>query len=312
MKKLDIERNLGSVMKTCYDLEVINWNAKHNLPQLISVSERIYHNQIRHIAASVITDNKKIILLAGPSSAGKTTSSRLITEELARHGFAAHTVSLDDFFLDRDKTPLLPSGYPDFENVTALDLDYLARFIDDLSKTGKGKLPEYDFKSGSRARYRDIAVGKSDVVIFEGTHALNPDLRPGHEEMLYKVYVTPNANFELGRYVVLEARRLRLMRRIYRDLQTRGRTVEETLSGWTEVVRGEDLYIKPYKIYADYLLDTAHMYEPLLWDKYLSPLLAPYKGKRHVDELLSLFAKIGNIDKKNVPGNSLLWEFLVK
>lgn len=312
MKKLDIERNLGSVMKTCYDLEVINWNAKHNQKELIAISERIYHNQIRNITASVITDEKKIILLAGPSSAGKTTSSRLIKTELSRHGYTGHTVSLDDFFLDRDKTPLLPSGYPDFENVTAIDLEYLAKFIDDLSRKGHGRLPQYEFKSGSRAGYEDMTVGENDVVIFEGTHALNPDLKPGHDDILYKVYVTPNANFEIGRYVVLQARRLRLMRRIYRDLQTRGRSVEATIDGWNEVVRGEDLYIKPYKIYADYLLDTAHMYEPLLWDKYLTPLLKPLKGKKYVDEMLDLFGKIGKIDKSAVPDNSLLWEFLVK
>ena len=299
-------------MKTCYDIEVVNWNAKHNLKELISVSERIYHNQIRNITATVITENKKIILLAGPSSSGKTTSSRKIKAELAKHGYTGHAISLDDFFLSRDKTPRFKNGNFDFENITALDLDYLARFIDDLSKTGRGRLPQFDFKTGNRAGYTDIEVGENDVLIIEGNHALNPDLKPGHDEIIYRVYVCPNANFELGRYVVLPARRLRLMRRCIRDLQTRGRTIEQTLDGWDEVVRGEDTYIKPYRIYADYLLDTAHMYEPLLWDGCLAKLYKPFAGKKQVDEILALFSKVGTIKKSAVPEDSLLWEFLVK
>ena len=307
-----IERSLGSIMRTCYDLAVVNWNAKHNLGELISVAEKIYHNQIKSIVGNVIAEGKQIILLAGPSSAGKTTSSKKLKEELERHGITGQTISLDDFFLERDRTPRLPNGNYDYENITALDLEHLARFVDDITEKGKGSLPHYDFKTGTRDRVDDFIMGEGDVLVIEGNHALNPALQLGHADSMYKVYVTPNANFELGRQVVLQARKLRLMRRIHRDMQTRGRSIHETIKGWDEVARGEDIYICPYKSCADFLLDTAHMYEPLLWDSCLTKLLLPLKGIAYVDEMLDVFDKIGTVKKSAIPDESLLWEFLVK
>ena len=312
MKKIDIEKLHGNIMKRSFDLALINREAKENLETLVQTSEKLYTSQIDHIVKELVLGKQRIILLAGPSSAGKTTTSHLIRTKLKENGIDSIVISLDDFFVNRDRTPKLPDGSYDFECLEAIDLDYLNRFVDELLKTNKSKMPEFDFMTGSRKpQLKNLEITKDTVIIFEGIHALNPNLIKNHDEDIYKIYICINSNFIIGKDVVIPAKKLRQMRRLNRDYHFRGHSLSSTFKLWNNVCRGEDENIKPYKTTASYILDSAHMYEPLLYATYLAPLLKQEESEE-AQELYSMLVQCGKLKNDIVPEGSLLWEFLKK
>ena len=287
-------------------IEEINGLAKSDKDLLISMGEEMYHSQIDFAVNNIIAEKTDIILVAGPSSSGKTTTSKLIESKLEKKGIKCLSVSLDDFFLDRDKTPLLPNGNYDYENITALDLEYFNVFVNDLYTNGYALMPKYNFISGQREeKYTKVSIDENTKVVIEGLHALNPKLISTNKK-LYRVYICPSSNFNMANDVVLDYTQLRLLRRLLRDYLNRGRTVEKTLEGWQEVLDGEKLYIDPYKHLANSTIDSTHMYEPLVYANHLLPLL---KNSLVEQELKQKLEKFEKLDKKFVPKNSLLNEF---
>ena len=298
--------------RNAYYVQEVNKLSKTDKDLLISMSEGIYHDQINDVVEEILErGNVKIVLVAGPSSSGKTTTSNRIRSKLLEHDIKSITVSLDDFFIDRDKTPRLPNGSPDYENITALDLDYLNEFIDDLFEKNQAKMPLYDFISGTRKKdYVDLTIDDKTIVIIEGIHALNPMLITKHTQFMYKLYICVDSNFVGEEDVIIPAQKLRLMRRLNRDYYTRGRTIEKTIDTWNEVLAGENLYIKPFKNQADYAIDSTHMYEPLMYSKHLLPLLEQAENSLLITSLKQMLTHFDKMDRENLPENSLLHEFL--
>lgn len=299
--------------KTNLDLQAINKSANEHLYELIRFSEKRYKDEIELIANNIMYSNKKFILLAGPSSSGKTTTSKKICEQLISLGKNSITISLDDFFLNREVTPKLPDGSYDFENFCIVDVKKFNECISDLIEKHETDLPIFNFITGHREdHYNHIKITDNDVIIIEGIHALNPNLLTLDEKYFYKLYVCVFTNFQINNETVIPAKLLRLMRRLIRDVQTRGTSIKQTIDTWNHVCEGEEKYIKPFRENANHLIDTTHMYEPLLYHTYLQPLLEKHLDTSYGKELYEKLEKCEYLKQNIVPNDSLLWEFLVK
>ena len=291
------------------DLNLINLQSKYAPEELIQKSESAYKTQIQAVTTKVIEKNTvKIILLAGPSSAGKTTTAKLIKNQLIASGFGSEVISMDNFFINRDITPILEDGSYDFENVNTVDIPYFKKFIEKILTTGKAQMPIFNFITGTREDlYIDIELQDNSILIIEGIHALNPVILDNHEQEVYRVFVNPNTEYFLNNQAVIEVRELRRIRRMIRDFYTRGIKPNETLKNWKNVVDGEKKYIFPYKTNADFILDSTHYYEPLMYKKYIPALLDDSKESKDIWNDLEYFEEL---DAHLVPKDSLLNEFL--
>lgn len=303
---------LHDYKKETFNLDKINKFAAENPAKLIFDAEKHYREQMSKIASEIASNgNYKIILMAGPSSSGKTTSSNIIRDRLSELGYESIVVSMDDFFLNRDQTPKLPNGDYDFENVTALDLEYLNKFIQDMFDKGEALMPQFNFKTGNREpEYKKIVLNYNTIVIIEGIHALNPIVFKSHQENMYRIYISVNSNFESDNELAIPAQKLRLMRRLIRDYRTRGMTISHTLKIWQNVLDGEDMYIKPYKNTANFLINSAHAFEPLMYADKLLPLLKEDSSVPLALELIAMLEKCNTLSPTLLPEDSLLHEFL--
>ena len=300
-------------LKETFRLDIVNELSQTDPEQLVKDSEHLYHKQIRTIVNEIVLNGQyKVILLAGPSSSGKTTSSNLIRENLSEHGYESIVVSMDDFFLSREKTPRLPNGDYDYENYTALDLEYLNKFIDDLYETGTALMPQYNFVTGEREKeYKKIELNENTIVIIEGIHALNPLVFKNHTDSMYRIYICVNTNFDDEQHnTIIPAQKLRLMRRLIRDVRTRGMALSGTFKMWPNVLAGEDLYIKPYKNTADALINSTHAYEPCMYAKTLLPLLEKENCCELSQTLIDMLKHCENLNSNLLPDDSLIHEFL--
>lgn len=315
MESLEIEKHLGSVAKNCYDLEIVNKLARECPEKLVEISEKIVSDQIEEVVNAVIKGKYKFLLLSGPSSSGKTTTANIIIRKLKECGKRAIRVSLDDFFIDTDKCPKLRDGTVDMETITKIDLPCFKNFFNEIMKNNKAYKPIFDFVNNKRAERKELVeVEDSDLILVEGTHALNPALidHGKYDKKVLKVYACVNSEFKVGKEIVISTKKIRLIRRMIRDVQTRGERVEDTVKYWNVVVKGEDRFVRPFKSHADFLIDTTHIYELLIYDKFVPKLLEPIKHLEYAYELLQVFGKTGRLSKSCVPKGSLLWEFLVK
>lgn len=318
------------------DLDKINLETKKDLTALIFKGEKYYSDQIKEIIETVIAPEStiKVLLVAGPSSAGKTTTSNLLRLELSMKDFKSIVISLDNFYINREDTTKLPDGSYDFENLKTLDLPYLNRFINDLLKNHKAKMPIFNFVTGKRKKdFIDVVIDSHTMIIIEGLHALNPNLINNHKDEIYKIYLSLNANYSQNNKVLLPAKEIRLIRRITRDFYTRGYSVLETISSWSNVCVGEDNWVKPFKSSADYIIDSVHEYEILLYAKYTKPIIKDLILEKNVifmlnrekdqikkavlinnlnkaRELYYILDKAKSITKEEIPSTSLLWEFV--
>lgn len=316
MEILDIENELGDIVRTCYNIERVNRWANSDQKHLIDISERIVDDQIERATDTIIKGKYKFVFLAGPSSSGKTTTTKIISRKLKEKGVRSLVVSLDDFFIDLDRAPRLPDGTVDKESITKIDTECFNNFFTSIMNTNKADLPEFDFKTDRRKpEYRKVEISDNDVILLEGTHALNPSLvkTDKFNDKVLKIFVCVNSEFRLGSNIVISPRELRLTRRLIRDLQTRGQSVDATLRDWGKVCRGEDIYITPYKDLANLFIDTTHIYEPLVYDKILPKLLKSVTIRNdYSEELLAICGVCGSLSKIHIPENSLLWEFVVE
>ena len=303
-------------MNKKYTCDEINFLAR-NPQNFVCNSAREYREKVNEVAAEINGNrNSKIIMLAGPSSSGKTTTAKLISQAVGKLGGKAYTVSLDDFYLPRSvQYPLDENGEPDFECVEALDLELLHRSLDELAVTGKASLPVFDFKTGERYdNAKNIELRENDAVIVEGLHALNPAVTENLDESkLFKIYISVSSRvYDGDGNVLLSKREIRLIRRTVRDYFFRSMPVERTLEIWKSVMRGEDKYLFPFKNLADIKLDSFHPCEPCIFSKKAVDLLrgvSEDEFKEKADSLIKKLSLFENIDYSFLPEDSLLREF---
>lgn len=276
-----------------------------------------YHNRVFDVAEKIIGNkNKKIIMLAGPSSSGKTTTANLLSQRLNGMGVKTAAVSLDDFYHPRSVGyPLDEDGKPDYECVEALDIGLLHSCFGELVKNGVAMFPVFDFHSGERINNaKTIELSENNVIIVEGLHALNPVITENLDSnKLYKIYVSVSTRvYDDGGEVLLSKRDLRFVRRVVRDFSFRSTSVERTFEIWQSVMRGEDKYLFPFESHADIKLNSFHACEPCVLSQKAVNLLKTvssdeYKSKSgQMIEKLNLFK---TIDCSMLPADSLLREF---
>lgn len=298
--------------ETKIDIEKINELADENPYKLVEMAEQKYTSQLREIANEISVRGQRIVLISGPSSSGKTTSSFRLREELKKLGIGSHTLNMDQFFLDIDTLPLRDDGKPDIEGICALDVETVRRCFKEILQTGKTKTPQFDFATHKRKReWVDCSLKAHEIIIMEGIHALNPKIVEGLEvDKIFRIYLCCDENFVCGKKTILYPRQLRLLRRISRDERERHCPIEETIDMWEEVCRGEDKNITPFKKTADYVLNTIHAYEPLL---YKQILLDKFQKLGHIGQIavyLEKFKYCSTIDPSILPPNSLIREFV--
>ena len=298
-------------------LEYIVENAV-NPEKFISECEKKYNNKILKIAKDIAGSEKtEIVMLAGPSSSGKTTTAKKLCQALADLGVKSHTVSLDDFYLNNCDSPRFPDGTPDYETVEALDIPCFEKTMETLIETGFALMPEFDFLTGRRKeKYNELKLGKNDVIIVEGLHALNPAITEHlPKERLLKIYISVSSRiYDKKKNIVLNKRNLRFIRRMVRDYKFRGNSVEETFKMWITVRYGEDAYLFPFKDNADIKINTIHLYETCVLKDTAIKLLKEVKSDsgfyKESQRLIRNLEKFPSIDKKYIPENSLMREFV--
>ena len=277
-----------------------------------------YNGIINGIATKLKESGKtEIVMLSGPSSAGKTTTAKRLKESLEALGVGSIAVSLDDFYLNNCDAPRFPDGTPDFETVYALDIPFFKSTMNEMLSCGKGHLPEFDFVSGKRKeQLKEVSVKDSDVIIVEGLHALNPLITAGlPKERLFKIYINVSSRiYDEKGDIVLNKRNMRFIRRIVRDSNFRGNSVEKTFGMWLNVCHGEDIYLFPYRDNADIKINTVHLYETCLLKNDAERLLSQVEKSspfyRDSQRLLKSLCRFPSIDSELVPETSLLREFI--
>lgn len=299
-------------------LNDINKSVASDVESFIESAEEGFDSSVSSLVGNFISDcDCDIVLLAGPSSSGKTTTAGKIVEKIRDSGRNAYTLSLDDYYHNAADIQLTAKGVKDFENINALDVDLIHRNFSDLIEKREALVPEFDFMSGTRkGEMRRIELKKDDVIIVEGLHALNPVITNGLDEShIYKVYISVSSRVtdDEGR-VVFSKRNLRLIRRMIRDYHYRNTSVEKTFSQWPEVLKGEDKYIFPYEKNARYRIDSFHPYESCIFRNEAVELLDTVgKSSRFyplAEQLKEDFSRLKPIDISKMPNDSLLREFV--
>lgn len=287
------------------------------IKDFINVDEIKFNDEIRNIVTNVVKKpNIKFIMIAGPSSSGKTTTTRRLKTYLDCAGYHTIIISTDDYFVDRDKNPKDENGKPDFECLHAVDVNKLNKDVQNLLDGKEITLPVYDFVTGkgSESSYKVKLTDKS-IILIEGLHSLNDDLIPVVDDRnKYKIYISPFIGVNIDRHNYISTTDLRLLRRIVRDNRTRGRKVEETMDYWQTVRKGEIENIFPYIHQADVVLNTALNYEIGVLEVYAVPLLlsvgidSPYYEESR--RLLGFIRQFCPIPSEYVSKDSILREFI--
>ena len=302
-------------LRTIGDLnEVIG---KGYSPQLIMVSEALQEKKISRIADEVARrKGVKLVLIAGPSSSGKTTTCKRLSVQLAVNGIKPVAISLDDYFLDRDKTPRDEKGDYDFENLHALNLPLLNEQLTALFRGEEVELPRYDFPTGtSQKSGKKLRLGENEILVVEGIHALNPELTSQiPDEQIFRVYASALTTVLLDNHNYIPTTDNRLLRRIIRDHKYRAVSARETIRRWPSVRAGENKWIFPFQENADAMFNTAMLFELAVIKSQAEPLLeaVPENCPEHAEayRLLKFLRYIQPIPDTQIPPTSLLREFL--
>ncbi|MFA5408288.1 MAG: nucleoside kinase, partial [Bacilli bacterium] len=288
-----------------------------NIKDLIYMCEINQNGRLLDIARTINANNKiKIVLIAGPSSSGKTTTSKKLSLYLKSFGLKPHSISIDNYFLSRDQTPKNEHGERDFESLTSINVNL---FNEQLGKLLTGEeviLPEYNFLTGeSEFKDKRLKLGEKDILIIEGLHALNEELTKAiDEESKYKIYVSPLTSVNLDNHNRISTSDNRLLRRMIRDNKYRGYSANVTLAKWQDVREGEEKYVFPYQDTADVVFNTALVYELSILRLYAEPLLFsidesdPYYGE--AIRLLNVLRNVLTITSESIPSDSIIREFI--
>lgn len=292
--------------------------SKAKIGELINLAEAYYDSQLAKIADDIYNSDKKIklILIAGPSSSGKTTTSKKLDIYLRSKGFVTHPIGLDDYFVDIDKRVLDENGKPDFESVRALDIELFNKNLTQLLEGKKVNLPTFNFVLGKR-EYNDnyLKLGEKDIIIVEGLHALNDELTMSiSKDQKYKIYISPLTQLNIDNHNHIHTSDIRKLRRIVRDSKTRGYGARETLRMWPSIKAGERNNIFRFQDDVDTVVNSALIYEVGVLKTYVEPLLFNVdEDDPEYPEALRLINFLRNflpIPSDDVPANSVLREFI--
>lgn len=306
-KIMNVE-NLSSLNKVVSD---------GRIGDLIRIDETLQSNRLLEIAKNIYKrkDKVKVVLMAGPSSSGKTTTCNKLSMYLKSFGLIPVTISMDDYFVDRDKTPRDENGEQDFESVHALNLELFDEHVRRLLDGEEVTIPKYDFISGKSISGDRLKLPEGGILMFEGIHGLNPELfKSIPRESKYKIYISPLTVLNIDNHNKIATTDNRLLRRIVRDNRTRGYNVDHTLAIWPKVRLGEEKNIFPWQDEADFTYNTALIYELGILKTYVEPLLYSveptsdyYEEARSLINMLKTFLPIPSED---IPDDSLLREFI--
>ncbi len=287
------------------------------MDHLIRISETLMNNRILDQVKMIRKTNNKIrvVLIAGPSSSGKTTSCAKLAVYLHSFGLTPKMISMDNFFKERVDTPRKANGEYDFECLEAIDLKLFNKTIKDLLDGKTVKMPTFDFYSGEKKFKTEMTLAPTDILLIEGIHALNPKLLAEVDRKLkYKIYLSPLTAVNIDRDNRIYLTDNRLLRRMIRDNRTRGYTVSDTLKIWKDVREGEEKYIFPYQDEADYVFDTALIYEYCILKTYVMPLLYSVKpddpNYSEAVRLMKVLDVFLPIPSEAIPADSILREFI--
>ena len=288
-----------------------------DIRELILIQEALQEKKIAEMAHEIAANHqKKIILIAGPSSSGKTTFSHRLSIQLAAHGLKPHPIPVDDYFINRDKTPLDEYGKHNFECLEAIDVEQFNRDMNALLAGEEIELPTYNFKTGKReylGRYKKL--GPDDILVIEGIHCLNDALSHSlPKESKFKIYISALTQLNIDEHNRIPTTDGRLLRRIVRDARARGTSAKSTIAMWPSVRRGEEKYIFPYQEEADIMFNSALIYEFAVLKLYAEQLLfgigksePEYQEAKRLLKFLDYFVGIAN---DSIPVNSILKEFV--
>ena len=295
----------------------INKRMKEEPENYISLCEKEYDNRLSCLCDRTASEfpGHCLVMLAGPSSSGKTTTAGILKEKFIQKGRVSKVISLDDFYRNQCETYTFEDGTVDYETVKALDVDYISDCLQKLMTQGSCMLPRFNFITKKREAYSETVLDTDEIVIVEGLHALNPVITDPLEGMsMKKLYVSVSSRITDGDNVVMSKRDIRLVRRMIRDYHFRGSSVERTLYLWNGVRMGEDRYLFPFNDRADEKIESIHPYEVCVFKDIAIKLLdlidansIYYPTAFELKEKLSRFE---SYEEKAVPYNSLLREFI--
>lgn len=286
--------------------------------ELIRVNEALHEKRYSQVADMICNRGAKAVMLAGPSSSGKTTSGNRLATQLRVHGKKPILMGLDDYYIDRDKIAPGPDGQLDLEHINTIDVDLFRQHIGQLLAGEEVELPVFDFKTGRRVwKGHKLHLDENSIIIVEGLHGLNPSLVPQgiDHNLIFRMYVSPLLPLNLDNHNRIPTSYLRLLRRIVRDYETRGATVQKTMSMWDSVRRGERRWIFPYQEQADVIFNSSTLYELAVLKKHIYPLLTAVEPEDTYYEQVRGIVKILNyvleadVDDE-IPPTSLVREFI--
>ncbi len=296
--------------------DYINRRIRENAGEFIRECEKSYRDKISEIVEEISEKpGRELVMLAGPSSSGKTTTAKILRSSFEAKDRKARVISLDDFYHDQNLNFTFEDGTTDYETVKALDTGLITKCLSSLMESGKCSLPKFSFHSKKREGYEDISCDKDEIIIVEGLHALNPVITdPVQNESMKKLYVSVSTRVADEDGVLLSKRDLRFVRRLIRDYHFRSSEVEYTFYLWKGVRMGEDRYLFPYSGRADKKIDSIHPYEPCLFKNEAIKLLdliaedsVYYSSAVSMKNKLSCFT---DITQQQIPADSLLREFI--
>ena len=285
--------------------------------ELIQLSEALHEKKIAEIADMITRRKKRIVLIAGPSSSGKTTFARRLCIQLKVNGLNPLYLGTDDYFVERTNTPLDEYGEHDYENLGAVDIELFNSNMNDLLAGREVDLPEFDFMEGKKTFGKRITkIKQTQPIVIEGIHALNGDLTPYIDDgEKFRIYISPFTQLNIDRHNRIPTTDARMLRRLVRDYQYRGHSAQSTISSWPKVRAGEDKNIFPYNDQADVLFNSVHIYELAVLKKYAEPLLKDIKEDEpeyseavRMLKFLRFFRTIE--DDSIIVNNSIIREFI--
>ena len=292
--------------------------ASGKIRELIRVNEALHEKRFSQVADMVCSRGAKAVLLAGPSSSGKTTSAHRLATQLRVYGKKPILMSLDDYYIDRDKIAPGPDGKLDLEHINTIDCQLFRQDMGDLLKGEEVSLPTFNFLTGKREWHGEkLRLEPSSVIIVEGLHALNPLMLPENvdKNLIFRMYVSPLLPLNLDNHNRIPTSYLRLIRRIVRDYETRGSSAQRTVSMWESVRQGEKRWIFPFQENADVIFNSSTLYELAVLKKHIYPLLASVQPEddwfdevRYMEKILD-FVKEADVDDE-IPPTSLIREFI--
>ncbi len=316
MRAFDISGKWNNLMKVRDASELNALVSTGKIDQFIKIAEARQNEELVNLARKIKdTKSVKVVLLAGPSSSGKTTTSKKLCMYLKSLGAKPLVIGMDDYFVEREETPIDENGKPDYECLEAVDLKLFERQIEQLLKNEEVEVPTYNFLTGKKEYSKKIKLEKNGVLVIEGIHALDDRVLTNiSRSNVFRIYISPLTELNIDNHNYISTTDNRLLRRIVRDNKTRGHDVGKTISTWPEVRAGEEKYIFPYQDNADYTFNSALIYEIGVLKTYVEPLLYSvdprdpcYEEAKRLINFLGFFLPI---PADAIPDESILREFI--